>query len=73
MPNWAGPAGNRSNSGRRRSSCRGAALRDAAVRRHLLSVLQLVQDVGESLGVHQAVLDGHVQQLLRNLGPGARR
>ena len=26
-----------------------------------------MQDVGEGLGVHQAVLDGHVQQLLRNV------
>jgi hypothetical protein len=37
------------------------------VGRHLLAIFQLVQHVGESLGVHQAVLDGHAQELLRNV------
>ncbi len=40
----------------------------AAAARHFLLVIQLVQDVRESLGVHQAVFDGDVQQLLRHFG-----
>src|ERR1017187_4100397 len=34
---------------------------------HLVPVFQLMQDVGEGLGMHQAVLDGHLQELFRNV------
>ena len=66
-PSAAGPAGMGRNSVAAAARRPRRAARTPLVGRHLLPVLQLMQDVGESLGVHQAVLDGHVQELLRNV------